>query len=142
MGDVVSIGVKKKGISDFIVNMVDASELKANVDYKVDSGKMPKIKNITFFKLKDVVDADLATELGLGVVTCENEKMVYIPFLDGNPTKEIYGMLMLKIYNQLRHPYNVDELMKKNFWKYESLIASFIKVDAPKHIAKLKEIFT
>jgi hypothetical protein len=101
----------------------------------------PTIDNVAFYEVKGQIDIDLATEIGLGVVSYKNKYMLYYPFLTADPISVVYEMLMLKVYFQLLYPEDVDVKFKSAFEKYADLIQSMMVVNGRKHIKRLKEIF-
>ncbi|ASS66993.1 hypothetical protein NYE70_22165 [Paenibacillus sp. FSL R5-0407] len=97
--------------------------------------------NLAFYRIKDRVDIDLATEVGLGVVSYKGELMIYSPQVDEDPTDTVYEMVRLKVYFQLIHPESIDENLKESFKKSADLIQSLMLIDSWKHIGILEEIF-
>lgn len=101
----------------------------------------PRINEVSFYEVKDQIDIDLASEVGLGVVKYKEKYMLYYPFQGEDPKSIVYEMLMLKVYFQLLHPEDVDVKLQAGFGKYASLIQSMMVANGRKHIQRLKEIF-
>ncbi|MFF0828151.1 hypothetical protein ACFYU8_14840 [Brevibacillus sp. NPDC003359] len=64
----------------------------------------PTLDNIAFYKAKNEIGIDLATEVGLGVMKRQKDYLLYCPFISEEPTSIVYEMLFLKVYVQLLHP--------------------------------------
>lgn len=194
MSNVVNIDTKRKGVLEFIEDIIDANELNKDEDFEIVSfvvmdqnfetfslggflgeksinlfrdsigrpieiaKKFVEGKNVgfitetqynktdkqMFYKMKDEVDIDLAIEVGLGVVKYNNEYMIYVPFLNEDPTTIGYGMMMLKVYAQLQNPHKIDINLKQNFEENYDLIMVHMLGASPaniRHISRLEEIF-
>lgn len=96
--------------------------------------------NIAFYKIKEDIDIDLATELGLGVVIHKGEFMIYSPHLK-DPMDVIYEMLRLKIYFQIMHPEKIDEHLKSSFEKNTNLFyTSMLMNNGSRNMERLEGI--
>lgn len=93
-----------------------------------------------FFKIKGGIDIDLATEIGLGVVTYKGELLVYSPQENADPMNAIYEMVKLKVYLQLLHPEDVDIKLKESFEKNAELIQSLMLLNQWRHMERLESI--
>jgi hypothetical protein len=103
---------------------------------------IPNNEDYAFYQLKGVeIDIDLATEIGLGVVKYRGHYMLYYPHYQQESDAYVEMMLM-KTYFQLKYPENIDEKIKENFAKYEKAIRPLISINVPKHMKRLKEIYS
>jgi hypothetical protein len=103
---------------------------------------IPNNEDYVFYQLKGVeIDIDLATEIGLGVVKYKGDYMFYYPHYQ--ETNDAYvEMMLMKTYFQLKYPENIDKKIKENFENYLKAVRPLMTINVPKHIQRLKEIYS
>jgi hypothetical protein len=96
--------------------------------------------DVKFYKIKGGIDIDLATEVGLGVVSYRGELLIYSPQAIEDSIDAVHEMVKLKVYLQLLHPENIDVKLKESFEKNAELIQSLMLFNNWSHMERLEEI--
>lgn len=114
-----------------------------DIQFIAETQYIEDVNHRMFYSMKEEIDIDLATELGLGVVYHKNEYLIYCPFIDDDPEQIVHELVMLRIYTQLRNPKVVDVNLAQKFTNVEDVVISYILSNQKvidKHMNKLYDI--